>query len=85
MASDLEIDGIDVRTYLFLCSRLNFDTFTQIRQMEIWLELRRQQTHISRSIRKLTAKGFLIAGEKGTRGAEWKLNANYAKENHGGG
>src|SRR5580704_12117285 len=78
LATDTELDGVDLRVFLYLTSCLDFENFLQVPQMEIAQALGRRRTHISRSMAKLKAKGVVIAGPKVGRSAVWRLNPNYA-------
>lgn len=69
-----DLDGVDIRVFIYLFTRLNFDEFKHIPQIKISVALNRQKTHISRSMKLLTELGFIIPSDKGIRGSEWKLN-----------
>jgi len=77
IAMDLELDGVDLRVFLYLNSRLGFDTFTHVPQIELATMLGRRKEHISRSIRALIAAGVLVPGDRGPRASEWRLNPDY--------
>jgi phage regulator Rha-like protein len=77
LASDGELDGVDLRVFLYLSSRLNFDSPVHVPQMEIAKALGKQKTHISRSIKNLKAKK--IIEEDDPRSSAWQLNRDYGK------
>ena len=79
LAMDTELDGVDLRVFLYLTSCLDFENFLQVPQMEIAEKLGRRRAHISRSMAKLKAKGVVIAGPKVGRAAVWRLNPKYGK------
>jgi hypothetical protein len=79
LALDPELDGVDLRVFLFLFSRLNFRRAVCVPQIEVAQALGRHQEHISRSIRKLREKGILIPGEKVRRSTAWRLNPDYGQ------
>lgn len=72
-----DLDGVDVRVYVYLSGRLNFKEPLHVPQIEMAVTLGRQQTHISRSLRKLVAVGVLIPGPDGTRASKWMFNPDY--------
>jgi CRP-like cAMP-binding protein len=79
LAMDTELDGVDLRVFLYLSARLDFENFLQVPQLEIAEALGRRKEHITRSMAKLKAKGVVIAGPKVGRSAVWRLNPNYVK------
>jgi len=79
LAIDKHLDGVDLRVFLYLSSRLNFRTPLEVSQREMAEALERRQEHISRSMRKLREKGVIIEGEKVGRSSEWRFNPNYPK------
>jgi hypothetical protein len=79
LATDAELDGVDLRVFLYLTSCLDFENFLQAPQLEIAEALGRRKEHITRSMAKLKTKGVVIAGPKVGRSAVWRLNPNYAK------
>lgn len=79
LAIDTELDGVDLRVFLYLTSCLDFENFLQVPQLEIAEVLGRRKEHISRSMAKLKSKGVVIAGPKVGRSAVWRLNPNYGK------
>ena len=79
LAMDTELDGVDLRVFLYLTSCLDFENFLQAPQLEIAEALGRRKEHITRSMAKLKAKGVVIAGPKVGRSAVWRLNPKYGK------
>ncbi|HEY1759419.1 MAG TPA: hypothetical protein VGG72_28865 [Bryobacteraceae bacterium] len=77
VAMSPNLDGVDVRVYVYLCGRLNFNEPVHVPQIEMATMLGRQQTHISRSLRNLVAAGVLVPGPNGNRASEWMLNPGY--------
>ena len=77
VATSPDLDGVDLRVYLYLSAKLNFETPVHVPQVHLASVLERQKTHISRSLRKLVEVGVLIAGPNGTRASEWMLNPDY--------
>jgi predicted transcriptional regulator len=74
VAMSRDLDGVDVRTYLYMSGKLNFDEPVHVPQIEMSVMLRRRQTHISRALKNLVTAGVLIVGPEGTRGSKWMLN-----------
>jgi predicted transcriptional regulator len=79
VAVSRELDGVDVRVYLYVSGRLNFDEPVHVPQIEMAAILGRRQTHISRALRNLVAAGVLVVGPEGTRGSKWMLNRDCGK------
>jgi len=80
LALDDTVDGVDLRVFLLLFSRLDFENFTRIEQREIAEALERHKAHVSRSIRKLKDKGILLeALPKVGRSARYLLNPTFGK------
>jgi len=77
VATSRDLDGVDVRVYVYMSARLNFREPVHVAQIEMATMLERQQTHISRALRNLVAAGVLVPGPDGTRGSKWLLNPDY--------
>jgi CRP-like cAMP-binding protein len=77
LAQDLEVDGVDFRVFLYLSSHVDFVEFVHIPQIELATMLGRRKEHISRSIHKLVAGGFIA--EEAPRTSRWRLNPDYGK------
>ena len=80
LSLDAELDGVDLRVYLYLFSRLDFNTFIPVPQTEIGEALGRRREHVSRSIRKLKEKELIFAGTKVDRSPSFRLNPSYGKK-----
>jgi len=72
------LDGVDIRVFVYLSGRVNFTEPVHVPQIEMAIALGRQQTHISRSLRKLVDVGVLLSGPEGTRASKWMFNADCA-------
>jgi predicted transcriptional regulator len=79
LALEQDLDGVDLRVFLYLFARLDFTSFTQVPQVEIAEALGRRKQHVSRSLAKLNDKGVVIAGPKIARVWTGRLNPNYGK------
>jgi predicted transcriptional regulator len=77
LASDKELTGETLRVLLFLLSRLDFENWIQIAQIEIAEKLDIRKSQISRSIKLLTNKGILLEGPKAGRSFAYRLNPDY--------
>jgi predicted transcriptional regulator len=77
IAMNLDLEGMDLRVFLYMSPRLNFEKPVHVPQIEIATGLGKQTTHISRAVRRLMEVGVLIAGPGGTRASEWMLNPDY--------
>jgi phage regulator Rha-like protein len=80
LALEQDLDGVDLRVFLWLFARLDFREYTLIEQREIAEALGRRKEHISRSVRKLKAKEILIeATPRIGRSPSYALNPKYAR------
>lgn len=79
LALDTELDGVDLRVFLYLFSRLDFENYIRVPQLEIAEALGRHKEHVSRSIRKLKTKHVILEGGKVDRSSVWRLNPDYGK------
>jgi predicted transcriptional regulator len=77
VAAHPDLDGVDVRIYVYLSSLLNFDEYLHVRQITVALFLKRNKTHISRSFKKLTELGIIEHSEDGPRASEWRLSTKF--------
>jgi hypothetical protein len=77
LAVDTELDGVDLRVFLYLFSRLDFENYMRVSQLEIAEVLERRKEHISRSMKKLTEKRIILEGGKVNRSSTWRLNPDY--------
>jgi predicted transcriptional regulator len=80
LASDFDLDGMDLRVYLYLSSRLEFDAPTLVQQNELAQLWDRKTTHISRAFRNLKNKGIILEGDKVGRSHEYRLNPQYPRK-----
>jgi DNA-binding Lrp family transcriptional regulator len=80
LSLDPDLDGVDLRVFLYLFARLDFREYTLIEQRDIAQALGRRKEHISRSIRKLKAKEIIIeASPRIGRSPSYALNPKYGK------
>lgn len=79
LALDSELEGVDLRVFLYLSSKLDHRKPVLVPQTEIAELMGKKTAHISRAVRRLKDKGILIAGEKVGRSATWRLNPDYGK------
>jgi hypothetical protein len=80
LALEQDLDGVDLRVFLYLYARLDFKVYTLIEQREISDALGRRKEHISRSIRKLKDKEIIIeATPRIGRSPSYALNSRYGK------
>jgi DNA-binding Lrp family transcriptional regulator len=80
LAIDEDLDGVDLRVYLFLASQLDFENFTRVEQREIAEALKRHKEHVSRSVRKLRGKEIILeASPKVGRSSAYMLNPKYGR------
>jgi DNA-binding Lrp family transcriptional regulator len=80
LATHDDLDGVDLRVFLYLMSELDFENFTRIEQREIAEALGRHPQHVSRSIGKLKAKKILLeASPKVGRSSAYVLNPKFGK------
>jgi hypothetical protein len=79
LAVEDDLDGVDLRVFLYLFSFLDTQNFIRVPQIEIATALNRHKEHVSRSIRKLCAKAIIIQGPKVDRSFAYRLNPDYGK------
>lgn len=72
---DLTLEPKNILMYLF--SRLDFENYIQVPQVEISEALNLRKQNVNRSIKLLETKGILIRGPKVGRSSSWRLNPNY--------
>jgi DNA-directed RNA polymerase specialized sigma54-like protein len=77
VAVDPELEGTDLRVFLYLIARLEADGFFRVPQLEMAMAMGKRKEHISRAIRRLTEAGVIAAGPKGNRASEWQLNPDF--------
>jgi hypothetical protein len=79
LATDTELDGVDLRVFLYLTGCLDFESYLPAPQAEIAEALGRRKEHITRSMAKLKAKRVVLPGPKVGRSAVWRLNPDFGK------
>lgn len=79
VSMDENLDGVDLRVFFYMSMRLEFNDCVYVPQLELATMLGRRKEHISRAIRRLIEAGVLVAGPKGTRASEWRLNPDYGR------
>lgn len=77
LAKDRELRGEPRAVLDFLISRLDFENYILIQQVEVAKELEMDETQVSRSIKKLVDKDVILRGPKVGRTPSYKLNAYY--------
>ncbi len=63
--------------FLFLLSRLDFENYIFVPQVEIAKELDMQRANVSRAISVLVERGILLEGPKVSRSRTFRLNHTY--------
>jgi len=87
LATDTELDGVDLRVFLYLAARLNFEKCIPVPQLEIAEALGRRKEHISRSMAKLKAKAWSSLARRSAAPPSGGLIPNMVSDearNHGG-
>jgi hypothetical protein len=79
-ALDYELDGTDLRVFLYLCNLLNFDEPIYYAQLELVALFGKTKPAISRAFRRLTEVGAILPGPEGNRASKWRLNPDYGRE-----
>jgi hypothetical protein len=77
VAMDFELDGFDLRVFLYLCAELDFVSCILVKQIELSVTLGKRKEHVSRSMRKLATKGIILPGQQIGRSLQWRLNPDY--------
>lgn len=77
IAKDPDMTGQAFRVFLYLCSRLDFENFIQVPQVEIAAELSLGKNRVSEAVALLESKGVLLRGPKVGRASVFRLNPNY--------
>ena len=78
VARDRDMNFDMVRVWMEMLSRISFENWVTVPQIEIAASLGMQKTNVSRAIRKLIGKGLILKGPKIGRTSAYKLNSNYA-------
>jgi DNA-binding MarR family transcriptional regulator len=80
LATDEDLDGVDLRVFFYLASELDFENFTRIEQRDIAEALGRHRQHVSRSMNKLKAKKIVLeASPRVGRSCSYVLNPKFGK------
>lgn len=74
IAEDKDIKGLDLRVFLKVCARLDFENWVYLPLKELSEELHIDKAHISRSIKLLVSKNILIKSSKIGRSYAYRLN-----------
>ena len=77
LAVDADLAGQPMRVLLFLFSRLNFENYVAVPQVEVADELGLPKETFSRAIKRLLDKGVLLKGPKLGRMQSYQLNSHY--------
>ena len=77
LAKDKDLTGEVLRVFLFVCSRLDFQNWIQITQVEICEELELNKSNVSRAIKLLISKRIVLQGPKLGRSFAYRLNPDY--------
>jgi biotin operon repressor len=77
IAKDPEMTGQTLRVFLYLCSRLDFENYIQVPQVEISQELGISASRVSEAIALLHRKGIILRGPKVGRASVFRLAPHY--------
>ena len=77
IAEDKDIKGLDLRVFLKVCARLDFENWVYLPLKELSEELHIDKAHISRSIKLLVSKNILIKSSKIGRSYAYRLNPDF--------
>jgi biotin operon repressor len=77
LAKDTELSGQTLRVFLYLCSRIDFENFIQVPQVDIARELGIGRNKVSEAVARLQGKGIIIRGPKVGRACVFRLNPHY--------
>jgi hypothetical protein len=77
IAKDPEMTGQVLRVFLYLCSRLDFENYLQVPQVEIAQELEIGPTRVSEAIALLLRKGIIMRGPKVGSSSVFRLAPHY--------
>ena len=76
IAKDRDLTDEHRRVLFYLLSRLDFDNYIQIAQIEIAEALGMHKTHVNRAIKLLEGKNIIIRGPKVGRSSCFRLSPN---------
>jgi hypothetical protein len=77
IAKDKELVGEALRVFLYVCSRLDFENYIQMPQMEIVKDLDMDKSNVSKAMSLLETKGILLRGPRVGKVYVWRLNPHY--------
>jgi hypothetical protein len=77
LAKDPDMTGQVYRVFLYLCSRLDFENYIQVPQIEICKELNIGKARVSDAIALLETKGVLLRGPKVGHSSVFRLNPTF--------
>ncbi len=77
IAKDPEITGQILRIFLYLCSRLDFENYLQVPQIEIAQKLKIGPTRVSEAIALLLRKSIIMQGPKVNSSSVFRLAPHY--------
>jgi hypothetical protein len=77
LAIDKELRGEPRAVLDFLISRLDFENYILVQQVEIARKLEIDESNVSRAIKKLVDKQVILRGPKAGKTPSYKLNAYY--------
>jgi len=77
LAQDKELAGRPTRVLLYLLSRLDYENFLYVPQVDVCEALGLKAPHVSSAIKLLTEKGILIRGPRIGRSFGWRLNPHF--------
>lgn len=77
LATDREITLDSRRVLDYLFSKLDFENYMLIPQVEIASKLGMQRQHVSRAMKLLVRKGIILEGPKVDRSRGYRLNHNF--------
>jgi len=74
IARDAEMTARTLRVFLALCAHLDFENYLVVNQRQLAKEIGLHPSDVNREIRKLVAKGVLVAGPRSGRSCTYRLN-----------
>ena len=77
LAVDRDLKGETYRVLLFLLSRLDFENWIQVPQVEIALKLQMHKQDVNKAMKLLESKGIILKGPKAGRSYAFRLNPYY--------
>lgn len=77
LAKDKDLTGKPMSVLMYMFSKLGFENYIYLQQLEISEALGLHQPHVSRAIKLLLDKGIILLGPKLGRSRAYRLNSNY--------